>query len=290
MSLYAFRPLVEMNVISNRRALPILMYHSISDDGESNASPYYKTTTRPALFAQHLRWLSDAGFRSVGLEDGIRIAQQGNGAQEKAVVITFDDGFRDFYDSAFPALKAHGHTATVFLPTAFIGESRRTFKGRECLTWAEVRELRAQGIQFGSHSVNHPVLYETPWGEIENQLALSKKKLEQELGEKVASFAYPYAFPQPDQRFADTFKKLLRQHGYQHCVTTMIGRVQSGDDLFSLKRLPVNDCDDRPLLLAKLSGAYDWLAYPQSWFKSARYRLSRTSRKETDLSPVAQSL
>ena len=290
MSLYAFRPLVEMNVISNRRALPILMYHSISDDGESNASPYYKTTTRPALFAQHLRWLSDAGFRSVGLEDGIRIAQQGNGAQEKAVVITFDDGFRDFYDSAFPALKAHGHTATVFLPTAFIGESRRTFKGRECLTWAEVRELRAQGIQFGSHSVNNPVLYETPWGEIENQLALSKKKLEQELGEKIASFAYPYAFPQPDQRFADTFEKLLRQHGYQHCVTTMIGRVQSGDDLFSLKRLPVNDCDDRPLLLAKLSGAYDWLAYPQSWFKSARYRLSRTSRKETDLSPMAQSL
>jgi len=290
MSLYAFRPLVEMNVISTRRALPILMYHSISEDAESNVSPYYKTTTRPALFAQHLRWLSDAGFRSVGLDDGIRIAQSENGAPEKAVVITFDDGFRDFYDSAFPALKAHGHTATVFLPTAFIGESRRTFKGRECLTWAEVRELRAQGIQFGSHSVNHPVLYETPWGEIENQLALSKKKLEQELGEKIASFAYPYAFPQPDQRFADTFEKLLRQHGYQHCVTTMIGRVQSGDDLFSLKRLPVNDCDDRPLLLAKLSGAYDWLAYPQSWFKSARYRLSRTSRKETDLSPVAQSL
>lgn len=289
-SLYAFRPLVEMNVISHRRALPILMYHSISDDAESNASPYYKTTTRPALFAQHLRWLSDAGFRSVGLEDGIRIAQQGNGAQEKAVVITFDDGFRDFYDSAFPALKSQGHTATVFLPTAFIGESRQTFKGRECLTWEEVRGLRGQGIQFGSHSVNHPVLYKTPWGEIENQLACSKKKLEQELGEKVASFAYPYAFPQQDQRFADTFKELLRQQGYRHCVTTMIGRVQSGDDLFSLKRLPVNDCDDRPLLLAKLSGAYDWLAYPQSWFKLACHRLGRTSRKETDLSPVTQSL
>jgi peptidoglycan/xylan/chitin deacetylase (PgdA/CDA1 family) len=290
MSLYAFRPLMEMNVISNRRALPILMYHSISEDAEPNASPYYKTTTRPALFAQHLRWLSDAGFRSVGLEDGIRIAQQGNGAQEKAVVITFDDGFRDFYDSAFPALKAHGHTATVFLPTAFIGESRQAFKGRECLTWEEVRELRAQGIQFGSHSVNHPVLYETPWGEIENQLAFSKKKLEQELGEKVASFAYPYAFPQQDQRFAGTFKKLLRQQSYRHCVTTMIGRVQSGDDLLSLKRLPVNDGDDRPLLLAKLNGAYDWLAYPQSWFKAARCRLSRASRKEADLSPVAQSL
>jgi peptidoglycan/xylan/chitin deacetylase (PgdA/CDA1 family) len=290
MSLRVFRPLMEMNVVSTRRALPILMYHSISDDAEPNHSPYYKTTTRPALFAQHLRWLNDEGFRSVGLEEGIRIAQLGSGGREKAVVITFDDGFRDFYDSAFPALTAHGHTATVFLPTAFIGESRQTFKGRECLTWEEVRELRARGIQFGSHSVNHPVLYEASWGEIENQLAFSKTKLEQELGEKVASFAYPYAFPQQDQRFADTFKQLLRQQGYRHSVTTMIGRVQSGDDLFSLKRLPVNDCDDRPLLLAKLSGAYDWLAYPQSWFKSARYRLGRTTRKEADLSPVAQSL
>jgi peptidoglycan/xylan/chitin deacetylase (PgdA/CDA1 family) len=290
MSLYAFRPLMEMNVVSNRRALPILMYHSISDDAESNNSPYYQTTTRPALFAQHLRWLNDEGFRSVGLEDGIRIAQQGNGEPEKVVVITFDDGFRDFYDSAFPALKAHGHTATMFLSTAFIGENRQAFKDRECLTWEEVRELQAHGIQFGSHSVNHPVLYESSWGEIEKQLAFSKKILEQELGGNVTSFAYPYAFPQPDQRFTDTFKKLLRQQGYRHCVTTMIGRFQCGDDLFSLKRLPVNNCDDQALLLAKLNGAYDWLAYPQSWFKSARHCFGRVSRKEADLSPVAQSL
>jgi peptidoglycan/xylan/chitin deacetylase (PgdA/CDA1 family) len=290
MSLYAFRPLMEMNVVSNRRALPILMYHSISDDAESNPSPYYQTTTRPALFAQHLRWLNEEGFRSVGLEDGIRIVQQGKGEQPKVVVITFDDGFRDFYDSAFPALKAHGHTATMFLSTAFIGGNRQTFKGKECLTWEEVRELQAHGIQFGSHSVNHPVLYEASWVEIEKQLAFSRKILEQELGGNVTSFAYPYAFPQPDQHFTDAFKKLLQEQGYRYCVTTRIGRVQSGDDLFSLKRLPVNNCDDRSLLLAKLNGAYDWLAYPQSWFKSARHCLGRTSRKEADLSPVAQSL
>lgn len=282
MSLYAFRPLMEMNVVSSRRALPILMYHSISEDAEPNNSPYYKTTTRPDVFAQHLRWLNDEGFRSVDLEKGIRITQQGEGECGKVVVITFDDGFRDFYDSAFPALQVHGHTATVFLPTAFIGESRQAFKGRECLTWEEVRELRARGIQFGSHSVNHPVLYETSWGEIENQLALSKKRLELELGEKVTSFAYPYAFPQQDQRFADAFKKLLRQQGYRHCVTTMIGRVQSGDDLFSLKRLPMNACDDKPLFLAKLSGAYDWLAWPQSWSKTIRHKLRQVVHNRSD--------
>lgn len=286
MSLYAFRPLLGMNVVSSKRALPILMYHSISDDAEPDSSPYYKTSTSPARFAQHLRWLNDEGFRSVDLEEGIRLAQQGGLEREKIVAITFDDGFRDFYDSAFPILKAYGHTATVFLPTAFVGPSRQSFKNKECLTWKEVCELRTQGVRFGSHTVSHPVLYESSWSEIENQLAFSKKKLEQELGEIVTSFAYPYAFPQQDQRFAAAFKKLLSAQGYRRCVTTMIGRVQCGDDVFSLKRLPVNSGDDRPLLLAKLNGAYDWLAYPQSWYKTARYRLGQASRREDDLYPV----
>jgi peptidoglycan/xylan/chitin deacetylase (PgdA/CDA1 family) len=289
-SLCVFRPLVGMNIVSIKNALPILMYHSISDGAEPDASPYYRTSTTPALFAQHMRWLSGEGFRSVGLEEGIRITQQAGLSRGKVVVITFDDGLRDFHDQAFPILREHGHTATVFLPTAFIGQDGRSFKDRECLTWKQVRGLRACGIRFGSHTVNHPVLYESSWVEIENQLAFSKEKLEQELGEKITSFAYPYAFPQQDRRFVDTFKKLLQEQGYQHSVTTMIGRVQSGDDLFSLKRLPVNNCDDKLLFLAKLEGAYDWLGHPQSWFKSARSRFVRASRKETNLCPMAQPL
>jgi peptidoglycan/xylan/chitin deacetylase (PgdA/CDA1 family) len=150
--------------------------------------------------------------------------------------------------------------------------------------------LRAHGVRIGSHTVNHAVLYGLSWRDIENELSVSKQQIEQTLGEEITSFAYPYAFPQQDQRFMDAFKKLLQEQGYRHCVTTMIGRVQFGDDLFSLKRLPVNNCDDKPLLLAKLGGAYDWLAYPQSWFKSVRYRLGRASRKEASLYPVAQSL
>jgi peptidoglycan/xylan/chitin deacetylase (PgdA/CDA1 family) len=299
MSLYAFRPLMEMNVVSSRRALPILMYHSISDDAESGTSPYYRTSTRPVLFAHHMRWLKDEGFRSVGLEEGLRLAQQGGLEQDKAVVITFDDGFRDFYDAAFPILKACGHTATVFLPTAFIGQNRQSFKNKECLTWKEVRELRAQGIQFASHTVSHPVLYESSWAEIGNELSASKRKLEQELGEKVTSFAYPYAFPQQDSYFVDAFKKSLQEQGYRSCVTTMIGRVQANDDLFSLKRLPVNSGDDQPLLSAKLNGAYDGLGYLQSWSKAVRHQLrqffqsgsgARSARPPAAALPSSRSL
>ncbi|HEY3932216.1 MAG TPA: polysaccharide deacetylase family protein [Verrucomicrobiae bacterium] len=287
LSLYLVRPLMKTGIVSAKRKLPILMYHSISDAAESGISSYYKTNTSPARFEQQMRWLTEGGFRSVDLEEGLRLAQRGI-EKEKIVVITFDDGFRDFYDSAFPILKKYGHTATMFLPTAFLGEKRQSFKNKECLTWQEVRELRAAGIRFGSHTVNHPVLYKSSWPEIENELAVSKENLEQALGEKITSFAYPYALPQHDRPFVEKFQKLLRQLDYQSCATTVIGRVQTGDNPFCLKRLPMNNDDDQALFLAKLDGAYDWLAYPQSWFKSAHYRLGRSSRKEIDLQPMAQ--
>jgi peptidoglycan/xylan/chitin deacetylase (PgdA/CDA1 family) len=288
LSLYLVRPLMKTGVVSAKRTLPILMYHSISDVAESEVSPYYKTSTSPARFEQQMRWLTEAGFRSVDLEEGLRLAQRGIEKQEKIVVITFDDGFRDFYDSAFPVLKKCGHTATMFLPTAFLRDKRQSFKNKECLTWREVRELRTDGIRFGSHTASHPVFYKSSWQEIENELAVSKENLERALGEKITSFAYPYAFPQHDRQFVKKFQELLRQLGYQSCATTVIGRVQTDDDPFCLKRLPINDDDDRTLFLAKLNGAYDWLAHPQSWFKSAHHRLGHSSRKEVDLQPVTQ--
>jgi peptidoglycan/xylan/chitin deacetylase (PgdA/CDA1 family) len=269
------RPFVASGVVSGPGALPILMYHSISDDPQPGVSPYYKTTTSPNVFEQQLRHLSAAGYRSVRLDEAVAILQSGRAQGEKSVVITFDDGFRDFYNLAFPILKRLGHTASMFLPTAFIGDYRRSFKGRECLVWNEVRELRDAGIEFGSHTVSHPKLYELGWEEIEDELALSRERIERELEQPVTSFSYPFAFPQQDRDFTARFTQLLQNLGYRNCATTVVGRAHPGDNPFSLKRLPVNTCDDQSLLDAKLNGAYDWLAYPQACYKALRHRFAR---------------
>ena len=89
----------------------------------------------------------------------------------------------------------------MYLPTGFIGDDRRRFKSRECLTWPEVRELHRAGIEFGAHTVNHPVLYDLSLADIERELVTSKAQIEAELASEVASFAYPYAFPQADRDF-----------------------------------------------------------------------------------------
>jgi peptidoglycan/xylan/chitin deacetylase (PgdA/CDA1 family) len=267
--------------------LPVLMYHRICDDPEPSVSPYYKVNTSPVIFRRHLRQLAELGCRTMDLASLAALLVRGEPLAPNSVAITFDDGFRDFYTQAFPVLQEHHFTATVFLPTAFIGEQRRSFHGSECLTWEEVRRLRHEGIEFGSHTVNHPKLVELSPPQVERELRESKDQIEQHLAEKITTFAYPYAFPQTDAPFARTLRDMLLQAGYTCCATTEIGRVKAGDDPFRLKRLPVNSLDDAPLFRAKLDGGYDWLASAQIMWKNLKAGIRPAARPHTPQTPPA---
>lgn len=264
-------PLVQLGLWSSPAGIPILMYHSISDDQENGVAPYYRLTTSPACFAAQMRWLKSAGFVGVGLPDDIARLQDGGTNGTRRVVITFDDGFHDFYSHAWPTLAEMGFSATVYLPTSFIGTSSRlTFKDRPMLTWREVREMAASGVTFGSHTATHAVLRSEQRSRIRTELAESKRALQDVLGEPITAFSYPYAFPQEDKTFVSTFKDELRAQGYMTSVTTIIGRVRVGDDPLELKRLPVSGADDARMFAAKIDGAYDWMRHAQFAFRRAK--------------------
>lgn len=268
--------------VSGVPRLPVLMYHGITDAPEPHRSPYYKVNCSPSAFAEQMRALSKLGFYALDLESAMTRFEKN--PTDRIVAVTFDDGYRDFYTEAFPILKKHGFRATMYLPTAYIGKERSTFNQMECLTWSEVHELRKAGMVFGSHTVTHPKLYELTWDKIEQEILESKKILDTELGESTASFAYPYAFPETDSAFVQRLETILKRANLKWCVTTRIGRVAPTDAPFTLKRLPMNGCDDPALLEAKLIGAYDWLALPQNLSK----RLRRPRRRaELDSAPVA---
>jgi peptidoglycan/xylan/chitin deacetylase (PgdA/CDA1 family) len=313
------------------------MYHSISDAVEDGVSPYYRVCTRPQAFADQMQWLADNGYQAMTLSKGLNLLPQLKAADHgprttdsgsQPVVLTFDDGFRDFHTHAFPVLQKHGFSATMFLPTAFIGETRRVFSpsprrgevpslagageggrrpdegrrdrtdfsgrgevnpssssGRECLTWSEVKELHHAGIEFGSHTVNHPTLVDLSWDQIKLEIQNSKLEIEAQLSVPCPTFAYPYAFPSADAEFVKKFTQLLNDAGYACGVTTGIGRIRPGDAPFTLKRLPVNTCDDLPLFAAKLAGAYDWLAVPQEVVKKLKRLKGNPNQKLGALNP-----
>lgn len=260
-SLYLCHPLARVMSGGSRARLPILMYHGIQG-GTSARHPYYETNTSPKAFASQMKYLGENGYKTLDLDGAVRSLELGE-ALVKRVVITFDDGYHDFYQTAYPILCAYGFSATVFLVTGHTGEHRLRFNASECLTWSEVRELHGSGIRIGSHTVSHPELKRMSKPEIDDEISRSKQTIEDKIGHAVRSFSYPYAFPEADHVFVRFVQNTLVRHGYQNGVSTVIGRASGRSDRYFLPRLPINAWDDARLFQAKLEGGYDWLHTPQ---------------------------
>ena len=239
--------------------IPILMYHSVSELESGGRHPYFETTTPPRVFAEHMRFLKNAGYRTITLHEAVNEIQLDKRTHVPRVVITFDDGLQDFYTHAFPILKEYNFSATVFLATSYITEKRRQFKKWPCMTWSEVREIHERGMTLGSHTVTHRQLRGLEPAQLEAEVRGSKETIEDHLGHKVEAFSYPFAFPQSDQAFRSILRALLMAHGYKIGVTTIIGTFKAHNDIIFLPRLPINFWDDHHLFQAKLAGDYDWL-------------------------------
>jgi peptidoglycan/xylan/chitin deacetylase (PgdA/CDA1 family) len=250
--------------------IPILMYHSVADEDESAMRPYFRIAVSPSLFLDQMTWLHDHGYRAVSLSAAMELLQSDAPSTAKTVVITFDDGYRNFCEHAFPALERYRFTATMFLPTASIADERLVFNKRECMTWSEVRDLQRKGISFGSHTVTHPQLHSLTPDRIRLEILQSRQTIEDNTGSAVDAFAYPYAFPQTDEPFKAMLRGILEESGYRFGVCTQIGRATAESDPLFLERLPMNGADDLKLLEAKMEGNYDWVGSVQSLAKRAR--------------------
>jgi len=268
-TLYLAHPLMRIQQRTKEKGVPILMYHSISELPGRTCHPYFETSTSPRVFEEHMKYLFENGYSSIALNELPTVMRNGKGAS-KSVVITFDDGYRDFLINAFPILEKYGFRAIVFLATGLMGSRNSKFDGVDFLDWEEVRGLRRRGVSFGSHTVNHLKLKNLQLKEMEAEIVDSKKEIASRLGESIDAFSYPYAFPEGRVDFLEEYFGLLERSGYRFCVTTVIGSVKNGDNLLALKRIPVNEYDDPALFKAKLDGLYDWVHVPQylkkKWF------------------------
>lgn len=281
LTLSVIRPMRALVVGKATTGIPILMYHSIGRELDADRHPYYRTVTSPSVFARHIEALQASGFEAIALSTARDLLcdeprPSGSRSGTPKVVITFDDGFRDFLTEAFPVLERAGYTATVFVATGFVGKTFIT--GAQCLSAGEIRMLSDWGIEFGSHSVTHRRLVELSPQELQDELVSSKSAIEDMTGRRATTFSFPFRFPEENTGFVARLGDTMDSCGYAAGVTTAIGCSSRHDDPRFLPRLPMNDCDDPALLDAKLAGHYDWLRSGQLLRKRTRSLWHRWAR------------
>jgi peptidoglycan/xylan/chitin deacetylase (PgdA/CDA1 family) len=216
--------------------VPILMYHSISETASYKFRPY---AVLPDLFAEHMAYLYQQGYTPITVSHLVSAwTQQLTELPERPIVLTFDDGFADFFSAALPVLKQYHFTATLYIPTAFVdGENRWLYPKQEAnrpmLTWKQLSEISASGIECGGHTHSHPQLDilpdQTAWGEISR----SKKLLEEHLGQEICSFSYPFG------HHTDRVRQFVRVAGYTSACSVRHAFSSMADDPFALPRLMV---------------------------------------------------
>jgi peptidoglycan/xylan/chitin deacetylase (PgdA/CDA1 family) len=210
----------------------ILMYHSIADN------PHDRFSVTVDAFREQVSWLSEHGFEIVPLSFLARsIQMRRSGDLRKKVVITFDDGYKDFLENALPILLAHGVTATVFLVTNLLGGSaswngNASGKHSQLMSEDDVRCIKAQGMSLGSHTATHVNLALLNLEELQTQIRGSRDRLKL-LGESFFSFAYPWG------RWSYDAVATVTVSGYECAVAGGEQTRFTADDLYTLPRIAI---------------------------------------------------
>ncbi len=227
-----------MLVKQGTKSIPILMYHSISQSARS-ADPRFKALcVPPALFAEQVDYLYHNRYTFLNVTQLIHALTGKASLPERPVVLTFDDGYADFYHHALPVLLRYHVTATLYIATSFVERTSLWLRWKEetghpMLTWKQIAEINDSGIECGAHTHNHPKLDTLPLAMAKNEIIRSKDLLESYLDHQVTSFAYPYGF------YTSGVRRLVKEAGFTSACAVNLAMCSDKADHFTLERLVI---------------------------------------------------
>ncbi len=220
-----------------------------------SANPKFKQfVVSPKLFADHMAYLHDHAYTPMTVTQAIcTLYREEYVLPERPVVLTFDDGFADFFTAALPVLKQYNFAATLYVSTAFVNGTSRWLQyeretTRPMLTWEQLAEISASRVECGAHSHSHPQLDTLRYTEVRDEILQSKRLLEDHLGQEVFSFAYPFGYHTRQVR------QLVREAGYTSACAVRHAMSSETDDPFALARLMVRTDSSIEEFTALLSG------------------------------------
>jgi peptidoglycan/xylan/chitin deacetylase (PgdA/CDA1 family) len=208
----------------------IFIYHRFGDDR------YPSTNVTAEQFMEQMAYLRDNDYQVISLADLMSALKQKKPLPERTAVITIDDGYRSVYTEGWPVLRSFGYPFTVFLYT------RATEEGwGDHLTWAQVREMRAAGVDFQDHAYSHHRMADRPEGLddqgyrawIREDLRKSADLMTRRLGERPRHLALPYG------EYNRTVLEEAAGLGYEAIFSQDAGSVSRDTDLLLIPREPI---------------------------------------------------
>jgi len=247
--------------------VPVITYHSIDDSGSV-------ISTSPATFKRQIAALSRSGYVAMTLGQLAEAIDAEGTLPPKPVVLTFDDGFKNFYSDAFPVLDEYGFAATVFVVTGHCGGHNdwggnpRGFRRSELLSWNEIRELYQKGVEFGAHSKTHKDLTRISLSEARSEIEESGLDLEIFLGVRTKSFAYPFG------KVDEAIKRIVAKR-FAVAASTTLGKVTPKSDLYALERVDAYYLSSQRLFDRLESTTFDSYLRFRQFMRNAKSYASR---------------
>ena len=246
----------ELYINKKKYEVPIIMYHRVINKSENEG--IYGTYLYEDMFRKHLQYLKDKNYTVITFKDLDKIGWRNRFKKDKKyIILTFDDGYKDNYDLVFPILKEFNFKATIFLMGSSTYNEWDVKAGGEkefpLMSVEMIKEMQDYGIEFGAHTFNHPKLNTLSNEEIEHQIVDVKKPLEEKIGKKIITFAYPYGI------LNEYAKEMAKKAGYTFALATDSGSVCLSDDLYQIRRIAIFPNTNLFSFKRKVAGNYNFI-------------------------------
>ncbi len=215
--------------------VPILMYHYVSEPPEDADEYRTDLSVPPQRFREQLQYLKDHGFTTINFEDLSLAVTAKRTLPEKPIILTFDDGYLDNYQYAYPLLREFGFTGTFFIVTEFIDRQLPGY-----MSWAMIEEMAGAGMRIENHSKTHADLSEQSRDSLIYQILGAQETLTAHLGYGPRFFCYPGG------RYDENTIAMLQELDFWGAVTTSGGKWHGFDDRFEWSRLRIRNTTDLP--------------------------------------------
>jgi peptidoglycan/xylan/chitin deacetylase (PgdA/CDA1 family) len=266
----------------NRKRVPILCYHSVVEGEVPPPDDPHKQHIPVSLFIEHLEYLQK-NYRIISLTEFNQSRRENRALPDYSVVLTFDDGFEDFYSVAAPQLAQRGLPATIFVITDRASNLLPP-NGESFLTWEEIKTLSSAGVTIGSHTCSHPNLRDLTSDEVARELCESRAAILKHVSQSEVPLSYPFG------QTSKVISEVAEASGYCCAIDGDQGLNSSEQSTFDLSRTVIASDDDLATFVARVSGLTSAFSRARLRFGSRRRRTHEMDRPQPYASAQTNSL